>query len=113
MALDRPFDDGRVKTSNVAVSASTVSAAIMDDLIFMFTAKRPLYFRNFRLEEAAETGVSDRRRRRQQSFTQAAPNELKLGEGGYSDESWPSAWRWRRGVSRGQERRTKDQADPS
>ena len=38
---------------------------------------------------------------RQQSFTQAAPNELKLGEGGWSGESWPSAW-WRRGVRRRQ-----------
>ena len=32
-------------------------------------------------DETAETGVSDERGR-QQSFTQAAPNELKLGEGG-------------------------------
>ena len=32
------------------------------------------------IDETAETGVSVRAR--QQSFTQAAPNELKLGEGG-------------------------------
>ena len=31
--LDRPFDDVRVQTANVAVSAYTVSATIMDDLI--------------------------------------------------------------------------------
>ena len=84
MALDRPFDDDRVQTANVAVSASTVSANIMFDLIFMFTAKRSLYFLLFRLDETAETDVSDQRgRRKQHSFTQAASNELKLGEGGY------------------------------
>ena len=37
------------KTANVAESASTVSANIMDDLIFMFTTKRPFYFRHGRL----------------------------------------------------------------
>ena len=34
-------------------------------------------------------------------ITEAAPNELKLGEGAYSDESGPSARRWRRGCSSG------------
>ena len=35
------------------------------------------------IDEIAETGVFEERgRRRQQSFIQAAPNELKLGEGG-------------------------------
>jgi len=51
VVLDQPYDDGRVQTANVAVSASNVSANITYDL------------------------------GRQQSFTQAAPNELKLGEG--------------------------------
>ena len=37
---------------------------IMDDLTFMFKAKRPLYFRHFRLDETAETDVSDQRGRR-------------------------------------------------
>ena len=64
MALDRPFDDGRVQTANVAVRASTVSANIADHLIFMFTAKRTLCFRQFRLDETAETDVSDQRGRR-------------------------------------------------
>ena len=83
MALDRPFDDDRDKKANVALSASTVSASIIDDLIFMFRAKRPLHLRHFRLDETAETDVSDQRRKRKtNSFTQAAPNELKLGEGG-------------------------------
>ena len=81
MALDRPFDDGRVQTANVAVRASTVPADSVD-LIFMFRAKRTLYFRLFRLDETAETDVSDKRGKRQQSSIQAAPNELKLGEGG-------------------------------
>ena len=64
MALDRPFDDGRVHTMNVAESASTVSANTIDDLIFMYGAKRPLSLGHFRLDETAETDVSDQRGRR-------------------------------------------------
>ena len=33
-----------------------------------------------------------------QHITEAAPNEVKLGEGGERDESWPSAEQRRRGV---------------
>ena len=47
---------------------------------------------------------------RQQSFTQAVPNELKLGDGGESGESWPSAWRWRLGVGGRKGRRNNDEA---
>ena len=48
----------------------------------MFREKRPLDLRHIPdIDETAETGVSDKRGRRQ-SFTQAALNELKLGEGG-------------------------------
>ena len=64
MAVDWPSDDGRVQTANVAASASPVSANIKDDLIFMFMAKQPLDFRYFRLDETAETDVSDQRGRR-------------------------------------------------
>ena len=63
MCIRDSFDDGRVQTANVAVRASTVSANIVDHLIFMFTAKRSLCFRQF-LEETAETDVSDQRGRR-------------------------------------------------
>ena len=48
--------------------------------------------------------ISDQGGERQHSFTQAAPNELKLSEGGQSGESWPLAW-WLRGVKRRQGRR--------
>ena len=41
---------------------------------------------------------------RQQSLTQAAPNELKLDEGRESGKSWSSASRWRRGLRRRQGR---------
>ena len=41
VALDRFFDDGRVQTANVAASASTVSANVIDDFILMVRAKRP------------------------------------------------------------------------
>ena len=86
MALDRPFDDGRVQTANAAVSASTVSANIMDDLIFMFTAIRPLYFRHFRLEETAETDVSDQRGRRKTA-------ELHTS-GATRAETWRGGVKW-------------------
>ena len=83
MALDRPFDDGLVETAKVTVNASTVSANIIYDLLFMLTSKRTLYFRHFRLTETAETMLpTSEGGGRPQSFTQAAPNELKLGEGG-------------------------------
>ena len=39
---------------------------------------------------------------KQQSFTQAVPNELKLSEGRQSGDGWPSAWLWRQGMKRGQ-----------
>ena len=61
MALDRPFDDGRAQNANFAANASNVSANITDDLIFMFTAKRTLYYPHFSPDEAQETGVSDQR----------------------------------------------------
>ena len=66
MALDRPYDDGRVQTANVGIRSSTVSANVIpvDDIIFMFRAKRPLYLRHFRLDETTETDVSDKGRRR-------------------------------------------------
>ena len=41
------------------MNAPTVSANIIDDLIYMFRAKQPLYLRHFRLDEIAETDVSD------------------------------------------------------
>ena len=64
MALDRPFDDGRVQTATGVVSASAVSANTMVDLIFMFRAKCPLYFRHFGLDETAKADVSDQQGRR-------------------------------------------------
>ena len=64
MALDRSFDDRRVQTANDLVNALTVSENIMDYLIFMFMAKRTLYFRRFRLDETADIDVSDQRRKR-------------------------------------------------
>ena len=46
------------------MNASTVSANIKGDLIFMFRAKITLYFRHFRLDQAVEMDVSDQRGRR-------------------------------------------------
>ena len=60
--------------------------------MFILTAKRALYFRRWRLDETAATVfLSNDGGGRPQSFTQAAPNELKLGKGVGSGESWPSA----------------------
>ena len=64
MALDRPFDDGRVQTANVTVSASTVPVKIINDSISMLRAKRLLYLRHFQLDEKVETDVSGQRERR-------------------------------------------------
>ena len=51
--------------------------------MFMFMGKRTLYFRHFRQDEAAETVfLTSEGQGRPQSFTQAAPNELKLGKMG-------------------------------
>ena len=86
MELDRPFDDGRVETANVALNASTVSAHTMDDSMFMFTGKPALYFRHFRLDEAAETGVSDQRRRRKTA-------ELHKSDAKRA-ETWPGGVKW-------------------
>ena len=86
VALDRPFDDGRVQTANVAVNASTVSANVMDNLIFMFRAIRPLYFRLFRLDETAETDVSDQRGRRKTA-------ELRTS-GAKRTKTWRGGVKW-------------------
>ena len=65
VALDWPFDDGRVQTANVAVSTSTWPANIIPDLIFMFRAKRPLCLRHMSdIHEIAEKSVSGERGRR-------------------------------------------------
>ena len=56
---------------------------IIDGLSFIFSSKRTLYFRRWRLDETAATVVlSSEGGGRPQSFTQAAPNERKLGRGG-------------------------------
>ena len=46
------------------MSSSTVFKSIMDDLMLMLTSKRIFYFRHFRLDKTATTGVDDQRGRR-------------------------------------------------
>ena len=67
MALDRPFDDGRVQTANVAMSASTVFANITDASIFHVQGKTTFTSPTFQTDETAETGVSDQRGRRKRA----------------------------------------------
>ena len=86
MALDRTFDDGRVQTANVGISSSTVSEIIMDHLMFMFTSKRFLYFRYFRLDEAAAIGVYYQRGRRKTA-------ELDTS-GAKRAETWQGGVKW-------------------
>ena len=63
--------------------ASTVPEKVIDGLMFMFTSKRTLNFRRSRLDVTSATVVlSSEGGGRPQSFTQAVPNELKLGKGG-------------------------------
>ena len=64
VALDRPFDDVRVQTTNVAVSASTVPANVIHDLIFIFTANDVCISDISDIDETRETGVSDHQGRR-------------------------------------------------
>ena len=86
MALDRPFDDGCVQTANIAVSASTLSANKMGDLMFMFRAQRSSYFRHFGLDETAETDVSDQRGRKKTA-------ELHTS-GAKRAETWRGGVKW-------------------
>ena len=86
MALGRPFDDGRVQNANVALNASIVSAKIIGDSKFMFTGKQVLYFRHFRLDEAAQTGVVDQRERRKIA-------ELHTS-GAKRAETWQGGLKW-------------------
>ena len=84
MALDPPIDDGRVQTANDTVSASIgsenkyirrINIHVHGKTTFIFlTLQTRLDSRNGCL--TSEGGG------RQQSFTQSAPNELKLGGGG-------------------------------
>ena len=63
VALDRPLDDVRVQTANVAVSTpADVSANTMSDLIFMLRVKRPVHLRLMSdIHERAEKVVFDER----------------------------------------------------
>ena len=56
-----------------------MSATTIDDVIFMFRAKRPLYLRHFRLDATAETDASDQRGRRKTAelHTSGAKREVK------------------------------------
>ena len=71
--------------TNVAVSTSTVSANTIQDLIFMFWAKRTLYFRHFRLDSTEETGVSVQRGR-----TKTAELRTSGAKRAETFGSWPS-----------------------
>ena len=55
----------------------------MDALVFMFTAKRSLYFRRFQLDETAEKDVSDQRwRRKTAELHTSGAKRAELGDGG-------------------------------
>ena len=83
MALDPPFDHGRVQTANVAVSASTVSANIILRFNIHVQGKTTFIFPTIQTEIRQQRRVFlTREEDSRASFTQAAPNELKLGEGG-------------------------------
>ena len=83
MVLDRTFDDGHVHTVNVGISSCTMSQNIIDGLVqihlntnFIFPTLETI------IDETAATVVLSSEGGTPQSFTQAAPNELKLGKGG-------------------------------
>ena len=58
-----------------------------------------LIIRPIRSSGSTEGALEEAGRAEHHFITEAAPNELKLGEGAYSDESGPSARWWRRGCS--------------
>ena len=62
----------------------------------MYIISRPI-----RSLGSTEGALEEAGRAKQYITTEAAPNELKLGEGAQSDESGPSARWWRRGCSSG------------
>ena len=85
MALDSPVDDSRVHTANVIVSTVTHGVSkYITDVIFMFRENWAFCLRvcqKYTRQQRSMCLMSERRGR-QQSLTPAAPNELKLGEGG-------------------------------
>ena len=65
MSLDRPFDDSRVQTANVAMRASTASVNIIDDLILTCSGENDVNISYISdIDETAETDVSEWRGRR-------------------------------------------------
>ena len=75
MALDRPFDDRRVPSADIAVITSTVSAN-MRNLVFMFREKRILYLRHMPdIHETTEKGVSDEKWRKNTADTSDAKRD--------------------------------------
>ena len=61
MALDRPFEDGRVQPANLAVSASTVSVKNMT-IESSCSGQNDLYISDIsHIVDRAETGVSNPR----------------------------------------------------
>ena len=60
-----------------------------------------LILRPIRSSGSTEDALEETGRAEQHITTEAAPNELKLGEGAQSDESGPSARWWHRGCSSG------------
>ena len=73
-----PFDDNSVQTANVAVRKNNCRFNLH------VQGKTTLHLRHesFRDETAEREPLTSEGGKRQQSFTQAAPNELKPGEGG-------------------------------
>ena len=60
-----------------------------------------IILRPIRSSGSTEDALEGAGRAEQQIITEAAPNELKLGEGAQSDKSGPSARSWRRRCSPG------------
>ena len=88
----------------------SLSANKTTDLNSKFRAKRPVYLRHMSRRDSrngcfwrktADLHTSGGKR------AEPWPAEVK------SDESWQSAWRWRRGVRHRQGRSTNDEAGPS
>ena len=84
MSLDRPLDDGRVQSTHVAFSTSTVCADTIPYLIYIFKVKRALalHLRHLPdIHEVADKSVPDERGRKTPEFRTSGAKQTETWRG--------------------------------
>ena len=104
----RPNDEADIRAVELQPDFKTIQVCLVEDIKGHLDGHKMfecvLYLRQYCYSGSAQTAVrvcSNRQEERKITPSEAAPNELKLGEGRQSDESSPSARRCRRGSSSG------------